>query len=72
MTTGHRQRQSVTFTDEAADAVVDLAKKRGTSVSEVVREAVALQVWLEQTKDAGEKVYVGQEPGPKREVEFIR
>lgn len=53
-----RRRQSVTFTDEAAETVEKLAAERGTSVSEVVREAVALGAWLQQVRDERGKIYV--------------
>jgi len=66
-----RKRQSITFTDEAADLVENLAAKRGVSVSEVVREAIALEKWLQDRQSANEKILVKKDDEPAREVEFL-
>jgi hypothetical protein len=67
-----RKRQSITFTDEAAVTVEKLAAEHGKSVSEIVREAVALESWFQETRGAGRKIYVKDEDdGSFREVEFL-
>jgi ribosomal protein L14 len=64
-----KRRQRVTFTDEAAELVMEMAARKGLTVSEVVRRGVALESWLDSMSDA--KILV-QLPGePAREVTFV-
>lgn len=66
-----RRRQSVTFTDRAAETVERLADDAGVSVSEVVREAIAREEWFRRTEKAGGTIFVKDEGGELREVEFV-
>jgi hypothetical protein len=67
-----QRRQSITFTGEGADAIAKLASERGISVSEVVREAVALETWRQRTVLDGEHIYAGKDRDSAHEVQFVR
>jgi hypothetical protein len=66
------RRQSVTFTNKAAETVERLAQDAGTSVSEVVREAVAREAWFQGTVRSGKQIFV-RDPvtGEQHQVEFV-
>jgi hypothetical protein len=66
-----RKRQSITFTDDAAELVEDLANKRGVTVSEVVRQALAREKWFDE-RPADEKILLQREgEAHPREVHFV-
>lgn len=65
-------RQSVTFTGSTADFLEELATRRGVPVSEIVRQAVALEAWFQGVEASGAKVLVQREnETTPREVEFV-
>ena len=66
-----KYRQSVTFSDRAARTVERLADEQGTSVSEVVRDALAREEWFRKTKADGGRVLVQEKDGTVREVVFV-
>jgi hypothetical protein len=65
--TGAAHRLNVNFSGEAYDTLVQLAKARGTSMSEVLRAALALEKWLEETRREGGRILVERD-GTLREV----
>jgi hypothetical protein len=71
MSRRHSRRQSVTFTDDAAQLVEKLATERGISVSEVVREALTREAWFDGVKRQGRHIYVGEDPESVHEVQFL-
>ena len=61
-------RFNVDFSDEATAVLDELAAKQGTTKSDVIRRAIALQKWFEETRDAGSKVLVELPDGRQREI----
>ncbi|MEA2583030.1 MAG: hypothetical protein QOF33_1115 [Thermomicrobiales bacterium] len=68
--TDHAQegrRLNVNFSGEAYEELAQLAKQSGKSISETVREAIALKRWYERTKQEGWRVLLERD-GRVREV----
>jgi metal-responsive CopG/Arc/MetJ family transcriptional regulator len=61
-------RVNVNFSENAYRTLEDLADRKGKSMSEVLRDAIALEKWFQDTNDEGGKVLVEQEGGRAREV----
>ncbi len=66
MTKSHRF--NVNFSDGAFRDLSTLAERKGTTMSEVLRDAIALERWFDETRRAGNKVLVEQPDGSIREV----
>jgi hypothetical protein len=60
-------RVNVNFSENAYKTLEDLADRKGKTLSEVLRDAIALEKWFQDTTDEGGKVLVEQE-GRAREV----
>jgi Ribbon-helix-helix protein, copG family len=60
-------RVNVNFSESAYKTLEDLADRKGKTLSEVLRDAIALEKWFQDTNDEGGKVLVEQE-GRAREV----
>lgn len=54
-----------------AQQLADLARARGTSLSEVLRQAIATESYLQARRDEGSKILVEQS-GTLREIVFSR
>ncbi len=54
-----------------AQQLSDLAAVRGTTMSEVLRQAIATEAYIQACVDGGEKIFVGQK-GAVREIVFAR
>jgi metal-responsive CopG/Arc/MetJ family transcriptional regulator len=65
MATTHRV--NVNFSENAYKTLEDLAERKGKSMSEVLRDAIALEKWFQDTTETGGKVVVEQ-GGQAREV----
>jgi hypothetical protein len=65
------RRQSITFTGEGAALVEKLAKERGKTVSEIVRDAVVLEDWRYRTEQQGNHIFAGKNREEAHEVQFI-
>lgn len=61
------KRVNVTFAPSTYQALTSLASDRGKSVSEMLREAIALSKWVHDTRAAGGHVLVEQD-GKTREI----
>jgi hypothetical protein len=61
-------RVNVNFSEEAWGTLDRLAQRSGKSKSDVLREAIALKAWFEQTRDEGGHVLVERPDGRVREV----
>lgn len=66
-----RGRQSITFTGEGAETLERLASERGVSVSEIVRQAVALADWRYKIESSGQRIFTGKEKDSSHEVRFV-
>jgi hypothetical protein len=61
-------RFNVNFSEGAYRDLNTLAERKGKSMSEVLRDAVALERWFDETRREGNKVLVEQPDGRIREV----
>jgi predicted transcriptional regulator len=61
-------RVNVNFSDDAYKALKEIASSRGKTISEVLRDAIALEQWYEETKREGGRVIVERQDGREREV----
>ena len=61
------KRVNVVFTDQAYGTLDELAKKEGKTISEVIRGAIALEKWFNDTRDEGGRVLV-ERKGDVREI----
>ena len=60
-------RVNVNFSESAYRTLEDLSDRKGKSMSEVLRDAIALEKWFQDTNESGGKVVVEQD-GRAREV----
>ena len=61
-------RVNVNFSDDAYQALKEIARRRDKTISEVLRDAIALEQWYEETKQEGGRVIVELQDGREREV----
>lgn len=62
------RRVNVYFSDDAYEVLAEIAHRRGKSVSDVIRDAIALEKWYEDTKEEGGRVLVELGDGRVREI----
>ena len=60
-------RVSVNFSEGAYKALDELAQRKGKTMSEVLRDAISLEKWFEDTRAEGGRVLVERD-GEAREV----
>lgn len=69
---GHKRRTThrvnVNFSDDAYETLKEIARSRDKTISEVLRDAIALERWYEDTKQEGARVLVEREDGQLREI----
>lgn len=61
-------RVNVNFSDEAYKELTEMARRRNKTLSDVLRDALALEKWYEEAKEEGSKVLVERKNGRMREV----
>jgi len=64
------KRLSVNVADDVADAIAEVSKKHGWSVSDVVRRSVSAYKFIDDEVGAGSKILVERD-GVAREVRFV-
>ena len=52
------KRVNANFSGEAYEILQTLAKQKGKTISEILRDAVALEKWIEDTKVEGGRILV--------------
>jgi hypothetical protein len=62
------QRVNVNFSEQAYQTLQQLSVRTGKSMSDVLRDAIALKAWFEQTRAEGGHVLVEHPDGKVREV----
>jgi predicted DNA-binding protein len=62
------RRLNVIFSERAYDQLNQLAKKKDKPMADVVRDAVALEKWVEETTEKGGRLLVEDRDGKIREV----
>lgn len=60
-------RFNIDFSDDALATLEDLANKQGTSKAEIIRKALSLEKWFDETTTSGSKILV-ETGGRLREV----
>ena len=55
------RRLNVLFSVEARRTLEELARQKGKSLSETLRDAVAHEKWLQDTQDAGARILVDRD-----------
>jgi hypothetical protein len=60
-------RFNVNFSDSAYEALDDLARRRGKSMADILRDAIALEARFEEARENGERVLLEKE-GNVREL----
>lgn len=63
------RRMTITFSQEAYALLEKLARRKGKSMSDVVRDAVAMEQWLEDSRQNGERFLIERD-GQQREIVF--
>ena len=61
------RRVNVNFSPQAYSALEQLARQKGKTMSEVLRDAIALEQWFETTRQEGGRVLVERD-GEVREL----
>ena len=65
---GSTRTVSIDFSEEAYEALEKLAEEKGVSVTEVLRDAISLEQWIEQLrKDKDTRLLIERE-GKRREL----
>jgi predicted DNA-binding protein len=65
MATSHRV--NVNFSESAYETLDELARRRGKTMSEVLRDAISLEKWFEDTRSEGGRVLIERD-GEAREI----
>lgn len=63
-------RCNVNFSDQAWGVLNDLAARKGKTLSDVLRDALATEKWLTDLHDSGEKLIVEKRDGTLKELVF--
>lgn len=61
-------RVNVNFSEEAWRTLRDLAERKNKTISDVIRDAIALEVWFHEATTDGGRVLVERDSGRVREV----
>jgi metal-responsive CopG/Arc/MetJ family transcriptional regulator len=61
-------RVNVNFSAQAYRTLQHLSERSGNSMSEVLRQAIALEVWVEQERAKGSRILVESPGGSIREL----
>jgi hypothetical protein len=69
-TTGPK-RVNVNFSEDTFRIIENLARKRGMTVSDVIREAILLEKWFNEMEDEGGRILVERD-GKFRELMRLR
>ena len=65
------RRVNVNFSEDAYRSLEELAARRGVTVSDLVREAINLEKWVDDTTRGGGRILVERD-GQIREVVMLR
>ncbi len=62
------RRVNVNFSDQAYETLEELARRSGKSMSDVLREAIALKAWFDRERAEGGRILVERPNGQVREI----
>jgi hypothetical protein len=63
---------TVALSEEVVDALKEMARENGTSVTETLRRAISTEKWLHDVRKRDARILVDDPERGTREVEFIR
>ena len=63
---------TVALSKEVVDALKEMARENGTSVTETLRRAISTEKWLHDVRKRDARILVDDPERGTREVEFIR
>ena len=61
-------RFNVDFSDEANAVLDKMAARHNTTKADMIRRAIALQKWFDETRDSDSKIIVELDDGRQREI----
>jgi hypothetical protein len=64
---GQRVRVNANFSPESYEVLTEIAERRGKSISDVLRDAIAFEEWYQDIVDSGGHVLVERDNGRLRE-----
>jgi hypothetical protein len=64
-------RLSVNLSPEVAEALRSITSRRDVTITEVVRQAISLQKYVEDALDRGAKILIAEPNEPPRELVFF-
>jgi Arc/MetJ-type ribon-helix-helix transcriptional regulator len=64
------RRVNVNFSEPVYRMLEQLAKRRGTSMAEVLRDAIALEAWVEKERERGSRI-MAQRDGDDLPTELV-
>jgi metal-responsive CopG/Arc/MetJ family transcriptional regulator len=67
--TGSR-RVNVSFSEHVYEMLEELAEKKGKSMTDILRDAVALEAWLQKEWESGSRIIVEREGSQRELVRF--
>lgn len=62
----------VNFSDGAYESLQELCEAQSKTMTEVLRDAITLERWVQQIRDEGGRLLVEQRDGSRREVILLR
>lgn len=63
---------SVNINKDTADAIKEMAEARGISITEVIRRAISIAVFIDEEIRAGRRIHTVRADGKKRRELIIR
>lgn len=63
---------SVNINKDTADAIKEMAEARGISITEVIRRAISIAVFIDEETRAGRQIHTVRADGKKRRELIIR
>jgi hypothetical protein len=68
---GTVRRVTASLRDRDEANLKEVAERSGLSQNDAIRQALATEVWVQETLDAGGKILVQDDDGVVREVRFV-
>ncbi len=64
------KKVTVNLSDETIEDLKEVAEKRGITLTEAIRKAIATEKFVQDERDEGGKILIEKPGGRVREVEF--
>lgn len=66
------RRLSINISDEVAEVLRQMAERRNTTVTEVIRDAISMEKFLDEQQARGDALILRGEDGREREIVRLR